>query len=165
MTTIRVDSGESLQLVFNAFNGREDLFVRAFVYDENDILIATQNLSHRGNAFYRDSNLVMAGILRYVKYKVYSDAGYTTQLREFAEQQDQFLLRPGSDGIVRNDELTLVFEDNTDDEIEIVFEDEAFELDFSESDDDMVLEFNDDESFDLAYEDTTESIELVVHDC
>lgn len=69
--------GESVQLTVTLSDGAEDRYPRGFVYNSSGTQLATVDLTHVANGFYRASYVIPGAETYTVVYIVYDDAART----------------------------------------------------------------------------------------
>jgi hypothetical protein len=94
--------GESLQLNVQLFDGAENKYPRATLYDADGSELAASpvDLSHVGSGLYTDDSVGMPSTeaVRAV-YVIYDDAGHTTESSLHARSMDVFALEFGAAGL------------------------------------------------------------------
>ena len=106
---IETHAGVPTTLAATASDGREDLYLRAFIFDDSDSSpIAYVDLDHQSQGFYRASVTILApGYYRAV-YENFLDEERTTPDTDRAKDQDGILVHP-----VDPPQLGVVFDQTT----------------------------------------------------
>lgn len=95
--------GERIRLNLQLWDGAENKYVRAYLYDDSGDEIATVNMTHVGNGLYSDSSVVMpfTNQVRAV-YRIFSNSSYSFSSTRHAHAMEVFPLElsaVGSGGI------------------------------------------------------------------
>jgi hypothetical protein len=85
--------GEKLRLNLQLWDGATNRYVKAYLYDGDDVEIATVNLSHVGRGLYADSTQEMPNTPQVrVVYRVFNNASYTQVSEKHSDCLDVFEL-------------------------------------------------------------------------
>ena len=147
-------------------NKNAALFVRARIFNISDTLLATKDLTHVEDGRYTDATFFMpdAANLK-VRYDVFTDAGYTAPSTDEGSVDERFHKLDTPDALIRNDELILVFDDNTGAAIVAEFsEDDGIEAEFSEDDESFTAVFAGEDVV-CDFDDDAESLVATYFDC
>lgn len=92
MGIVRQRVGEIVGLSLQMSDGNEILYPQAQVRDAGGSVIATLDLAHVGEGLYTNRSLFMPdNAVVTAAYRVYSDAGHTTQDNTYEETLDVFV--------------------------------------------------------------------------
>lgn len=79
MSATKLNVGDTVPLRLQLDDGDTGMFPQAFIYDDEDNLLSTKNLTHIADGEYGNNTYVMPSeIFIHVRYKVFSDSGHTT---------------------------------------------------------------------------------------
>lgn len=93
MSEFKRKVGDPLRLAFNETEGKENLFVRAYLYDQagDPLTPAFQNLTHEADGLYQETATTMPNTARVTaRYVVFKDAGFTVPDKKYLEVSDVF---------------------------------------------------------------------------
>lgn len=95
MSEFKRKVNEPLRLKFNATTNEENLFVRAYLFDQDGLSLtpAFADLTHSGSGIYINNSYLMPNFSQVVaKYAVFKDAGRTIENTKFLRVSDTFEL-------------------------------------------------------------------------
>jgi len=89
---IRLEINDIVPIVLQIEDGATDQYPQAVIYDDNDNLLTTLNLSHKNNGLYAPSSQYTMPDEDYISvtYIVYSDSGHTTESAVYLRDVDIF---------------------------------------------------------------------------
>jgi hypothetical protein len=90
MSLLKCEPGDTIDLSVALYDGAEDQYPQAKIYDTAGTLVSTVNLSHSANGLYQGT-YTPDGTYKYlaVHYIIYSNSGHTTENTQYSRTTDR----------------------------------------------------------------------------